>query len=485
MKNDPALNWIDGQWTDSETHNDSHNPATGEVIGTYADGTKADAEKAIAIAKKTFEETDWKNNRHLRSKVLNEMADRFEEYEGQLIDMIALENGKVKGEAGFEFSLVAPKLRYYAALTLTEYGRAMETKPGSFSMVLGEAIGVAGVIAPWNSPLILMIRSLAPALAAGCTVVIKMPAQTAQVNALISKVFDSVESLPDGVIHQITESGNAVAAELIDSPDVPTISYTGSTPTGRLLMKNGAKNLKRFGLELGGKTPMIVFNDANLEATLPVLEKALTTFAGQFCMTGSRILVQSGIADKLRDGLAERLRNVKVGPAAEESSDMGPMIDKDNVERVDKVVEEAIAAGAKVVVRGGPVTEGELAKGAFYEPALLEVSDNKMDIVQEETFGPVATLQVFDTEKEAIALANDNMYGLAASVWSTDVDLPLRVVREIDAGTIWINDWAQVNDEFEEGGYKMSGLGRLNGLAAIHDFIDYKHIFHKPGTLPG
>lgn len=483
MENKTALNWINSEWVDSDTHNESHNPATGEVIGTYADGTKADAEKAIAIAKKTFQETDWKGNRHLRSKVLNEMADRFEEHQDEIIEMLALENGKVKDEAGFEFSLVAPKLRYYAALTLTESGRALETKPGSYSMVVGEAMGVAGIITPWNSPVILMIRSLAPALAAGCTAVIKMPAQTAQVNALINKVFASVESIPKGVIHQITESGSDVAAELIDSPDVQTISYTGSTKTGTILMKNGAKNLKRFGFELGGKTPMIVFDDANLEGTLPVLEKALTTFAGQFCMTGSRILVQSGIADKLREGLAERFKNVKVGPAADESSDMGPMIDKDNVERVDKVVKEAIDAGAKVIVRGGPITEGELAKGAFYQPTLLEVTDNKMEIVQEETFGPVATLQVFDTQEEAIELANDNMYGLAASVWSTDVDLPLRVVREIDAGTIWINDWAQVNDEFEEGGYKMSGLGRLNGMTAIHDFIEYKHIFHKPGTL--
>lgn len=397
--------------------------------------------------------------------------------------MLSLENGKVRGEAEFEYDLVPSKLRYYAALALTHYGSAMETKPGSFSMVVYEPMGVAGIITPWNSPVVLMVRSLAPALAAGCTVVSKMPAQTAQVNALINKVFASVKSLPKGVINQITESGSDVAATLVESRFVPAVSYTGSTKVGSILMSNGAKNLKRFGLELGGKTPMLVFNDANLDVVLPVLEKAITVFAGQFCMTGSRILVQSGIADKLKQGLAERLRNVKVGPASDPSSDMGPMIDKGNTERVDKAVEKAIAEGAKVLERGGLITEGELAKGAFYRPTLLEIEGNDLEIVREETFGPVATVQVFETEEEAIELANDNKYGLAASIWSTDVDLPLRVAREIEAGTLWVNDWAQVNDEFEEGGYKMSGSGRLNGVAAIHDFVEYKHIYHNAGTV--
>ena len=394
-----------------------------------------------------------------------------------------LENGKVRNESEFECRLVAPKLRFYAALALTEYGRALETKPGSFSMVLSEPIGVAGIIAPWNSPIILMVRSLAPALAAGCTVVIKMPSQTAQVNALMSEVFESVKDVPVGVLNLFTESGSEGAAHLVESPDVPTISYTGSSKTGQILMRNGAAQLKRFCFELGGKTPMIVFEDANLDLALPTLEKAITVFAGQFCMTGSRILVQRRIAERLKNGLSDRLNKVKVGPASDPTSDMGPLISKSNVERVDRVVEDAIREGAKVLVRGGKVSEGDLVKGAFYAPTLLEVADNSMKIVQEETFGPVATIQVFDTAEEAISMANDSVYGLSASVWSQDVDLPLRVARELQAGTVWINNWAQVNDEFEEGGFKFSGVGRLNGLAAMHDFIEYKHIFHHAGTV--
>lgn len=480
-----ALNWINGEWVDSGSYKDSINPATGEKIGVFADGGQAEAERAIIVAKQVHKNSDWKHNRHLRYKAINELADAFEANADRLKEILMLENGKVAGEAMFEISLVAPKLRYYAAQALTEFGRALETQPGKFSMVLAESIGVVGIIAPWNSPIILMVRSLAPALAAGCTAVIKMPAQTAQTNFVINEVMASVKSLPKGVINQFTESGSAGAALMVESPDVPAISYTGSTPTGRILMRNGASNLKRFGFELGGKTPMLVFDDANLNAALPVFEKAVTVFAGQFCMTGSRILVQRGIADSFISQFSKRLEEVKVGPASDPSSDMGPVIDKANVERIDAAVEKAISDGAEVLVRGGKITEGSLASGAFYRPTLLKVKpeNNKLDIIQQETFGPVATVQIFDTPEEAIALANDSEFGLAASVWSQDVDLPLKVIRELEAGTAWINNWAVVNDEFEEGGYKMSGLGRLNGLAAIHDFVEYKHIFHGTGTL--
>ena len=200
-------------------------------------------------------------------------------------------------------------------------------------------------------------------------------------------------------------------------------------------------------------------------------------------MTGSRILVQREISDLFIQEFSKRMENVKVGPAADLTSDMGPVIDKANVDRIDKEVEKAIKEGAEVLVRGGKIVEGTLASGSFYRPTLLKVKDNSLDIIQKETFGPVATIQIFDTPEEAVALANDNEYGLAASVWSQDINLPLKVVRELEAGTVWINNWAVVNDEFEEGGFKMSGLGRLNGLTAIHDFLEYKHVFHDSGTL--
>jgi acyl-CoA reductase-like NAD-dependent aldehyde dehydrogenase len=309
-------------------------------------------------------------------------------------------------------------------------------------------VGVAGVIAPWSSPIALAIRSLAPALAAGCTAVVKLPTETAQINALFAEVVAQTEGLPPGVVNLVTSDREA-AGLLIESPEVPTVSFTGSTRSGRAISATGAAHLKRFGLELGGKTPMIVFENADLDAAIPVMTKAVTVFAGQFRMTGSRLLVQRPIAGEVRRRMSESLSKVKAGPAADPTSDMGPMIDKRNVERVNRMVEQAIAAGARVVVRGGPVTEGPLAAGAFYRPTLLEVDGSRLDIVEQEFFGPVLTMEVFDGEAEAIERANDTEYGLAASIWSRDVDQPLRVARELDSGRIWVNDWAAMHAEHQ------------------------------------
>lgn len=476
-----ARNWIDGAFVAASTSGVSIDPATSETIGEYADDGGAAAAAAIAAAKQAFQQTGWRSDAEGRAKVLDQMAASIGRHRDRLINILSLENGKVRGEAAIEVDGSTTKLRYWAAMARTESGRALTPRPGSLSIVLRQPMGVAGVIVPWNSPVILAVRSFAPALAAGCTVVVKMPGQAAQTASVFAEVLADAADLPAGVMNMFAESGSEGAALLVESPHVPTISFTGSTRTGAAIGAVGAKRMKRFGLELGGKAPMIVFNDADAGPMLPVLEKALTMFAGQFCMTGSRLLVQDAVYNTVRDGLAERLRNVRVGPAADPASDMGPLIDRANAERVDQVVEDALAAGATAIVRGGPVTDGPLAKGAFYRPAMIEIADNSLPIVREETFGPVVTIQRFKTEREAIDLANDSEYGLSASVWTRDLDRSLRVAQALEVGSVFVNDWAKVYDGTEEGGFKQSGLGRLNGLAALEDFIEYKHIALRPG----
>ena len=260
-----AQHWIAGEWVDSDVHHDSFNPATGERIGTYAEAGAQEADRAVAAALRAFRETPWRGDRRLRAKSINEMAEVFEAATNELIEILSLENGKVKPEARFEVEMVPGKLRFYAALALTDYGRALETSPGRYTQVLREPMGIAGILAPWNSPVVLFIRSLAPALAAGCTVVGKLPGLTAQTNTLMNKLFAKVTSMPTGVVNMLNEGGSAAARRIVEHPDVPTISLTGSSRTGQSIMANGAPNMKRFGGELGGKTPMILLDDANLE----------------------------------------------------------------------------------------------------------------------------------------------------------------------------------------------------------------------------
>lgn len=478
-----ALHWVNNRWLDSALHGESVDPATGNIIGDYAIGDDYTAQQAVEAAHAAFTQSEWRHNRELRARALHDLADRFEKNLPQLAALLSQENGKILPEAQFELSLVAPGLRYCAGLIYQDGGRAAQWAQGRFSLVIREPVGVVGISVPWNSPAALLSRSLAPALAAGCTVVVKMPGQTAQVNAAIARVMSECPWLPAGVVNMVTGE-KEVLSYLVASPLVPAISFTGSTQTGRAIAASGAASLKRFGLELGGKTPLILFDDADLDASLVKAEQALTTFSGQFCMTASRLLVQRGVAEQVRERLSKQLAAVKVGPASDSSSQMGPLIDKASVARVDAMVEAAISEGARVLVRGGPLEEGALAAGAFYRPSLLEVTDPTMTIVQQEVFGPVLTLQVFDTEEEAVALANNSEYGLAASVWSRDADRPLRVAARLEAGTVWINDWATMRDEFEEGGYKQSGLGRLRGLAQMDDFLEYKHIVLQPGAMP-
>lgn len=471
----PARNFIGGNWCESEEIGHSTNPADGTLVGTYYEANADQVQKAVDTAYETFKKDPWRSDRELRARVLNEMADLVEQHFDEIAAAITLENGKILGEAEFELSMVPSKLRYYAGQALTDHGRGDQARKGVFSMVVNEPIGVAGIIVPWNAPTVLAVRSFAPAFAAGCTVVMKMPAQTAVVNTRFVEILAKAPSLPAGVLNMFNESGSTGAELLVSSPLVPAISYTGSTGVGQQIMENAGKHLKRLSLELGGKTPMIVFDDADLDKAVGAIVAGITTFAGQFCMTGSRILVQESIADKVRNRLTEALKDVKVGPGDDSDSQMGPLVDQDAVARLDELVEPH-TAGTEILVRGGRPVDPALSDGAFYRPALIAVNDLDSPLIQEELFGPIATFETFSGEEEATQKANATKYGLSASVWTQDGARGLRVANGIESGSIWINGWATVLDQFEEGGFKQSGLGRLNGHRAVEEFQEYKHI---------
>ncbi len=474
MSDGIARHWIDGEWREGGVVQEAINPATSEVIGRYWAGGTEEADAAIAAASAAFAMTGWRHDRKLRADVLDRLALKFEEHAEELATVLGRENGKL--EARFELGMVPPKLRYYAALTRTAKDEEGAPAPGMMTVRVREPVGVAGIIVPWNGPVVLAIRSIAPALAAGCTVAVKMPYQTALTNSLVARLFSEIAELPRGVVNIFNEAGGDGARRLVSSPDTQAISFTGSSPTGALIAQEAGRLLKRCGLELGGKNPHLVFPEADLDAVLPTAARSITLMAGQFCQTESRLLVHSSLADAVVAGLKARLEGICLGAAGDPEARMGPLIDRNSVARVDGMVRAAIDGGAEAVVRGGPVTEGPLARGAFYRPTLLKVSRPDLAIVQEEIFGPVMTVQTFETEEEAIALANGTRYGLGATVWTKDLARAFRVAGRIEAGIVWINEWGKIYDDFEEGGYKASGVGRLNGTAALDDFLEIKQI---------
>ncbi len=479
-----ALNWIDGEWRTSENVSESLNPATGEVVGEFADGGEAEANAAIAAARRAFRTTTWGRDRMLRNKVLTELADRFEARAEEVARLLTSENGKILFEARLELGLASRTLRWGAGEALTITGSSAETEPGHFFSTLNEPAGVVAVIVPWNAPVVLFMRSLAPALAAGNAVVAKLPAQTAMTNALVAEIIASTPALPKGIVNIFTESGNTGAPRLVASPDVNVVSYTGSVSVGKKVGAAAGATLKRVNLELGGKSPMVVFDDADLEATIPLLARGLTVTAGQFCMAGTRILVQRGIADVVRERVAKLLAEVKVGPGDDTDSQMGPLIDKPAVDRVDALIEAALSY-AKPIVRGGRITEGPLAAGSFYRPCLLEVEDLDVPLVQEEIFAPVATFEVFDDETDALRRANATGFGLAAAVFTRDGARARRVSRDIEAGTVWTNTYFALDDGFAEGGYKQSGVGRLRGPLGLAEFQEAKTYVEVVPPLAG
>ncbi len=476
-----ALNYIGGEWVKGAGARDSVNPADGSVLGSYEPGTKALADQAAALARETFETTGWASSPRLRAAVLFEFADRLEAAKDEIADLVVAENGKLRREALGETMGAISEIRYYAGLARTVLGRTLETMPGNFSMMNREAAGVAAIIVPWNAPVTLLARSLAPALAAGCTTVIKPAPQTPLIHARIMRCLADCPSLPKGVVNSVNEQGSEVGEALVASNDIDVISFTGSSATGKRIMAGAAPTLKRLSLELGGKAPATVFADADLDQAVRELTGGSLVMAGQICVAAARFLVEKSIEKDFTDRIKAAFSAVKVGPGGDAQSQMGSLIDIGNRDRVSRLIEQAGDVG-EMVLKGG-VPNGPLAQGAFLTPTLFKIDDVASPLVQEELFGPIVSIETFETEAEAVKKANATEYGLAASVFTRDLNRAMRMSRAVRAGTVWLNCHGRLFAEGETGGYRQSGLGRLHGVEGLNDFLETKHVYLEAGAI--
>lgn len=475
---------IDGVWVapGSGATADSIDPSNGSVVGRFADGGKIEAAAAIDAARNAFDTLDWAQSPRLRQAVMLQWADRLEADAEALAELLTRENGKPLAQSRGEIAGSVSEVRYYAGLCRHHPGHVQEVAPGAFSMVTREPAGVAGMIIPWNAPGVLLIRSLAPALAAGCTAVIKPAAQTTLFSARMLAALHAVEGLPAGVVNLVSESGSAVAEALVDSPDVDVLSFTGSNATGKRIMAAAAGTMKKLSLELGGKSCCVVFDDIDVDAVAPRIAAAATIIAGQQCTAARRVLVHASIADSMKQALAAALERINLGPGLKAASQMGPLIDFAARDRIDELCQRTFDICDEVLLRGQR-PGGALTDGAFLTPSLVAHADSAAFFCQDEIFGPLLVVETFDSEAEAVKLANHTVYGLSASVWTHDVKRSFRVARALRNGTVWLNEHNTLFAEAETGGYRESGIGRLHGFEALADFTESKHIYNAAGTV--
>jgi acyl-CoA reductase-like NAD-dependent aldehyde dehydrogenase len=414
--------------------------------------------------------------------VMLRWADAMERAGEALARLLTAENGKPLAQSRGEIAGSVSEIRYYAGLARYIPGHAFEVEPGVFSTMMKEPAGVAGLIIPWNAPAVLLIRALTPALAAGCTVVVKPAPQTAILTAEILRTLHEVEGLPPGVLNLVCETGHEVARALVTSPEVDVISFTGSNATGTRIMADAAPTMKKLSLELGGKSCCLVFPDADVAAVAPKLAAAATIISGQQCTAARRVLVHESRFEEMKAALKAALAGLQVGPGDAPGSQIGPLIDADALARVGRRIEETMAAADEVVLAGAR-PGGALEKGTFLSPTLVAHEDTAAFFVQEEIFGPLVVIERFSDEKDAVRRANHTQYGLSASVWTNDGARALRVARALRNGTVWINDHNRLFAEAETGGYRRSGLGRLHGYDALIDFVEIKHVFQDAGVV--
>ncbi|TAL75612.1 MAG: aldehyde dehydrogenase family protein [Burkholderiaceae bacterium] len=476
-----AKHYINGKWitalTGSGKTGDILNPATSELAAKYCDGTVAEIEAAVAAAKKAFFETSWRENARIRADVLLQFADNLEARKDEVADLLVTVNGKLRREALGETMAGVSELRYYAGLARNLFGRVMEVEPGCYSSLDREPAGVAAIILPWNAPVTLLVRSLAPAMAAGCTSVIKPAAQTSVVNNMVLECVVDDPRVPPGVINSVIESGSALSQYLSESPDVNVLSYTGSSRVGKLIAEASAPTLKKLSLELGGKAPAVVFEDCDVEKAVAGIVNGGLILAGQQCTAIARVIVAEPLFKEFSQKLVTALKNVKVGLGTDPQSQMGSMIDTQSRDRIAALVEKA-EHEEKVLLKG-EIPSGPLAKGAFIRPSLVEVENLDSKFIQDELFGPLMVIEHFKDEADAIRRSNATRYSLAASVWTQDGTKARRVASKMNFGTVWRNAHNRLFPEAETGGYGDSGYGKLHGQEGLNDFMQTKHFYYE------
>ncbi|MBX9995314.1 MULTISPECIES: aldehyde dehydrogenase family protein [Priestia] len=468
--------YINGEWKKAEKQRPTVNPATGEVIGYAAEGSAEDMKAAIKAAREAFDSGIWsETSASERAAVLFKIADKLEEAKEELAALETMDNGKPYREAEADVEDAAACFRYYAGLITKPDGQTYSVPAPMQAMVIKEPIGVCGLIVPWNYPLLMSVWKIAPALAAGNTIVFK-PSEVTPVTP--TKLFEILESvgLPKGVANLVMGAGDTVGNTLIQDKRVDKISFTGGTVTGKHIMRQAAENVTKVSLELGGKSPNIIFADADFETAVDYALFGIFAGSGQICAAGSRILVEESIAERFIERFAERAQKIKVGNGMEQEIEMGPLVSEEHMEKVLKYVEIGKQEGAHLVCGGNRITSSGLEKGFFVEPTVFSNVTSNMKIVQDEIFGPVVVIQTFKDEKEAIKLANDTEYGLAGSVFTTDGAKALRVIKKLRAGITWVNTYHFTFNEAPWGGYKQSGIGRGLGTFGLEEFQEVKQI---------
>ncbi len=452
-------------------------PSNGKMLAKVPEASIEDVDLAVSAARAAFDTGPWRDfTAQQRGRVLFRMAELIRKHAAKLAKLESLNVGKPIIEAEFDMADTATCFEYYGGLATKIAGQTLPVPDMAISMTLREPVGVCALIVPWNYPLMLAAWKLAPALAAGCTIILKPAEQTPLTTLEFGRLLQSLD-LPPGVINIISGAGETVGSHLVDHPEVDKVAFTGGTATGRAILKGAAdSNLKKVTLELGGKSPNIFFEDADLEAAVDGALFGLFINQGEVCSAGSRILVQRSIHKVFMKHLLAKTKRIRLGDPLDRKTQMGPLVTSEHRDKVLEYICIGIKEGAKLVCGGYPPSHKKFQKGFYIEPTIFDQVDNSMRIAQEEIFGPVVCVIPFDTEKEAIQIANDTPYGLAGAIWSRDIYRALRVARKIRAGILWVNTMQPCYVEAPWGGYKQSGCGRELGPHAVDEYLETKQL---------